>query len=94
MTQYAAFLRGVAPTSPNMHNKKLRSVFEGLGFTNVTTVISSGNIIFESPVKTTSNGNFFTAPTFAFDTTTQGTWVRNSRYRKQCSSSSYGHDSP
>jgi uncharacterized protein (DUF1697 family) len=32
-----------------MHNDKLRGVFEGLGFENVRTVISSGNVIFESP---------------------------------------------
>ena len=32
-----------------MRNDKLRGVFEKLGFENVKTVISSGNIIFESP---------------------------------------------
>src|SRR5687768_6277111 len=32
-----------------MRNDKLRSVFEKLGFENVKTVISSGNVIFESP---------------------------------------------
>lgn len=35
--------------NPNMRNEKLREVFEGLGFANVKTVISSGNVIFESP---------------------------------------------
>jgi uncharacterized protein (DUF1697 family) len=34
-----------------MRNDKLRSVFEGLNFTNVKTVISSGNVIFETPRK-------------------------------------------
>jgi uncharacterized protein (DUF1697 family) len=32
-----------------MHNEKLRGVFENLGFTKVRTVISSGNVIFDSP---------------------------------------------
>lgn len=47
MTQYAALLRGIMPTNPNMRNEKLRGVFESLGFSNVQTVISSGNVIFE-----------------------------------------------
>ncbi len=39
------------PTNPNMRNEKLRGVFEGLGFSNVHTIISSGNVIFESRSK-------------------------------------------
>ncbi|HEX5837040.1 MAG TPA: DUF1697 domain-containing protein [Anaerolineales bacterium] len=42
-------VRGIAPANPNMRNDKLRGVFEKLGFANVKTVISSGNVIFESP---------------------------------------------
>lgn len=49
MTKYVALLRGIAPTNPNMRNDKLRRVFEKLGFANVKTVVSSGNIVFESP---------------------------------------------
>jgi len=49
MTKYVALLRGIAPLNPNMRNDKLRGVFEELGFVNVKTVISSGNVIFESP---------------------------------------------
>lgn len=45
---YVAFLRGIMPSNPNMRNEKLRGVFEGLGFSNVRSVISSGNIIFET----------------------------------------------
>ena len=48
MTRYVALLRGIAPTNSNMRNDKLRGVFEKLGFENVKTVISSGNVIFES----------------------------------------------
>jgi uncharacterized protein (DUF1697 family) len=38
-----------------MRNEKLRDFFENLGFKNVQTVISSGNVIFESPSKDPSN---------------------------------------
>src|SRR5512134_220092 len=51
MTKYVALLRGIAPLNPNMRNDKLRGVFEKLGFVNVKTVISSGNVVFESPSK-------------------------------------------
>jgi uncharacterized protein (DUF1697 family) len=49
MVSYVALLRGIGPSNPNMRNQKLRSVFEDLGFGNVQTVISSGNVLFESP---------------------------------------------
>jgi uncharacterized protein (DUF1697 family) len=48
MSKYVALLRGIGPTNPNMRNENLRRVFEGLGFGNVQTVISSGNVLFES----------------------------------------------
>lgn len=35
------------PSNPNMRNEKLRGVLEGLGFDNVASVISSGNLIFD-----------------------------------------------
>jgi len=46
MTIYAAFLRGIMPMNPNMRNEKLKAVFESLGFSNVRTIIASGNVIF------------------------------------------------
>jgi uncharacterized protein (DUF1697 family) len=49
MPTYVALLRGIAPTNPNMRNEKLCRLFEELGFTDVKSVISSGNIIFSSP---------------------------------------------
>ncbi|HUS26368.1 MAG TPA: DUF1697 domain-containing protein [Nevskiaceae bacterium] len=49
MPNYVALLRGIAPSNPNMRNDKLRGFFENLGFTNVQTVISSGNVLFETP---------------------------------------------
>ncbi|OGO28094.1 MAG: hypothetical protein A2Z16_00395 [Chloroflexi bacterium RBG_16_54_18] len=48
MTKYVALLRGISPAYPNMRNEKLRHVFTSLGFTNIQTVISSGNVIFET----------------------------------------------
>jgi uncharacterized protein (DUF1697 family) len=51
MPKYVALLRGVGPSNPNTRNKNLRRVFEDLGFKNVQTVISSGNVLFESPSK-------------------------------------------
>jgi uncharacterized protein (DUF1697 family) len=47
--KYVALLRGIGPSNPNMRNEKLREVFQRLGFQNVQTVISSGNVLFESP---------------------------------------------
>ncbi|MTE13114.1 DUF1697 domain-containing protein [Nocardia aurantiaca] len=49
MQRYAAFLRGIMPTNPNMRNEKLRGVFEGLGFEKVSTLLSSGNVVFHAP---------------------------------------------
>lgn len=45
---YVALLRGIGPMNPNMRNEKLRGVFEHLGFSKVQTVISSGNVLFET----------------------------------------------
>ncbi|BDG01433.1 DUF1697 domain-containing protein [Anaeromyxobacter oryzae] len=44
MRRYAAFLRGVSPMNAKM--PELREAFEVAGFTEVTTVLSSGNVIF------------------------------------------------
>lgn len=48
MTQYVALLRGIGPGNPNMRNERLRKVCEEMGLRNVSTVISSGNVVFES----------------------------------------------
>lgn len=48
MTKYVALIRGVGPENPNMHSAKLKEFFEDLGFKNVQTLLSSGNVIFES----------------------------------------------
>lgn len=48
MHEYAALLRGIAPSGANMTNDKLRGVLDGLGFTMVGSVLASGNITFRS----------------------------------------------
>lgn len=48
MHQYAALLRGIAPSGRNMTNDKLRGVFVRLGFEDVSSVLASGNILFRS----------------------------------------------
>ena len=44
MARYAAFLRGVSPTNAKM--PELKKAFEAAGFTDVRTVLSSGNVVF------------------------------------------------
>ncbi|MFF0546063.1 DUF1697 domain-containing protein [Nocardia thailandica] len=48
MTSYAALLRGIMPSNPQMANDKLRGVFTGLGYTDVASVLASGNIVFRT----------------------------------------------
>lgn len=51
MPRYAAFLRGVSPMNAKM--PQLKACFEAAGFTNVKTLLSSGNVVFDS--KSTSD---------------------------------------
>ena len=44
MPRYAAFLRGVMPTNAKMPD--LKKAFEAAGFTDVSTLLSSGNLVF------------------------------------------------
>jgi len=49
LMKYIALLRGInVGTSVRVEMKRLRSLFESLGFLNVATYINSGNVIFES----------------------------------------------
>lgn len=50
MPKYAAFLRGVMPTNASM--PAIRAAFEKAGFTDVVTVLGSGNVVFDA--RTTS----------------------------------------
>lgn len=49
MPRYVAFLRGVSPMNAKM--SELQRAFESAGFTNVKTVLSSGNVVFDSRAK-------------------------------------------
>src|SRR4051794_16610150 len=44
MPRYAAFLRGVSPMNAKM--PELKAAFEAAGFTDVKTLLSSGNVVF------------------------------------------------
>ena len=46
MARYVAFLRGVSPMNAKMPD--LKRCFESAGFTEVKTVLSSGNVVFNS----------------------------------------------
>lgn len=46
MRRYAAFLRGVSPMNAKM--PELKRCFEAAGFTDVKTLLSSGNVVFDA----------------------------------------------
>src|SRR5436309_10949252 len=46
MPRYAAFLRGVMPMNCKM--PALKAAFEAAGFTDVKTVLGSGNVVFDT----------------------------------------------
>lgn len=46
MPRYAAFLRGVMPTNAKMPD--LKQAFEAAGFSDVRTILSSGNVVFSA----------------------------------------------
>jgi uncharacterized protein (DUF1697 family) len=47
--RYVAFLRAINVGGHTVKMDRLRSLFESLGFTDVSTFIASGNVIFEAP---------------------------------------------
>src|SRR5689334_18756923 len=48
MTRYAAFLRGVNVGGVNLMMAEVAKAFEDVGFTNVRTILASGNVLLES----------------------------------------------
>ncbi|WP_300681758.1 DUF1697 domain-containing protein [Nocardioides sp.] len=48
MTTYVSLIRGIGPGDPKKSNESLRGVHTDLGFGDVRSVISSGNVIFSS----------------------------------------------
>lgn len=49
MPRYVAFLRGVSPMNAKM--PEVKRAFESAGFTNVRTVLASGNVVFDSSAR-------------------------------------------
>ena len=49
MPRYVALLRGVSPMNAKL--PELKRAFEKAGFTNVKTVLASGNVVFDSPAR-------------------------------------------
>ena len=48
MTRFAAFLRGVNVGGVNLKMTEVAAALEGAGFTNVKTILASGNVLLES----------------------------------------------
>jgi uncharacterized protein (DUF1697 family) len=48
MTTYVALIRGIGPGDPRKSNASLRGVLESLGYDDVRSVLSSGNVVFEA----------------------------------------------
>jgi uncharacterized protein (DUF1697 family) len=48
MTRFAAFLRGVNVGGVNIKMDEVAKAFENAGFTNVRTILASGNVLLES----------------------------------------------
>lgn len=56
MTRYAAFLRGVNLGKRTVKSTELKAAFEELGFTDVKTLLASGNVLFDAkPARTLKN---------------------------------------
>jgi uncharacterized protein (DUF1697 family) len=51
MSRHIALLRGINVGGHTVKMQRLRELFESLGFSDVETVIASGNVAFESPEK-------------------------------------------
>ena len=55
MRRYAALLRGIMPSNPQMSNENLRGVFNGLGFRDVASLLASGNLVFRAEPQPTAD---------------------------------------
>jgi uncharacterized protein (DUF1697 family) len=53
MPKYAAMIRGIGPSNPNMAGAKLTAAFESCGFTNIRPFLTSGNVLFDSEITDT-----------------------------------------
>ncbi|MDA4105900.1 DUF1697 domain-containing protein [Mycolicibacterium holsaticum] len=51
MTRYAAFLRGVNVGGVNLKMADVAEAFQDAGFSNVRTILATGNVLLDSPAK-------------------------------------------
>jgi len=51
-TRYIAFLRGINVGGHRVRTEEFRTLFTGMGFSNIETFLASGNVIFEAPADT------------------------------------------
>ncbi len=49
MARYVAFLKGINVGGRRVKMERLRGPFEELGFSSVSTLLASGNVVFEAP---------------------------------------------
>ena len=56
MTRYAAFLRGVNLGKRTVKSAELKAAFEAMGFTNVKTLLASGNVLFDAKASKSLQG--------------------------------------
>jgi uncharacterized protein (DUF1697 family) len=54
MSKYAAFLRGINVGGVVVKMDKLKKTLEAIGFTNVKTLLASGNVLFTAPAASES----------------------------------------
>ena len=59
MPRYVAFLRGVSPMNCKM--PELKRSFEDAGFSNVRTLLSSGNVAFDARASSTTEESTMTS---------------------------------
>lgn len=82
MTRYVAFLRGVSPMNAKM--PELKRSFEAAGFSDVRTLLSSGNVVFSA--RTTSEETLERKAEKAMHATLGsafGTFVRSASHLQQ-----------
>ena len=54
MARYVALLRAINVGGRTVKMERLRALFEDMGFRNVETLIASGNVLFDSPARTSA----------------------------------------
>ena len=82
MTRYAAFLRGVNVGGVNLKMAEVAKALEEAGFTNVRTILASGNVLLES--RSGVDAVRKKAETALRDAFGYDAWVLRLRHRSRC----------